>query len=640
MTPKKSNLRSRAEQMLAGRQFDISGLSQDELEHLVHELEVHQIELQIQNEELEEAQQRLKDARDRYSDLYDFSPAGYVSLSITDNVIREVNLTACNMLGKSRSQLKKARFTALIDREYEDTFYFCRKNALENLVMERCDLRMKRADGSSFWASLNIQVTKEKDRLLISLIDISERKLAEENLERQKEIFRRMFDHIPVMLVMWYPTLKRFTLNQYAEDLLGWTTEDANHGDFMSMVYPDPDYRKQVEDYMKSLDTGWREWEVTTKEGARIPGEWANIWVADDTMIGIGVDLRERKEREEEVNNNRQKLEETVRERTAELWRQMGEITEAWKNLDQVVDSIPDAIVITDRANKIVFANPAAENKLNKTRDELIGTVFPYEISGQMTELKIAPTADDVRFLETRVADITWKERPCRLIVMRDITGRKESAWVIRSLSRRLLEVQEAERREIGSLLHDEVGGTLTVLKLALNQVRKIYGAKAEASLNEINEIINELADQVRHVSHTMRPSMLDDYGLIEALQWFIERYERRTNIKANLRYSGMTERLPSHIETTTYRIIQEALNNAGKYSGSETVDIEIDCHGGVLHASVKDKGTGFDTSSKYAGTGLRGMHDMAELAGGRLTIQSSQDKGTTISVHLPVTPN
>jgi PAS domain S-box-containing protein len=189
VTPKKDERRSRAEQKLAGRRTDITGLSQVELERIVHELEGHQIELQIQNEEL----------------------------------------------------------------------------------------------------------------------------------ERQKELFKRMYDYIPVMLILWDPALRRFTLNNYAEDLLGWTTEEANRGDFMSMVYPDPDYRRRVEEYMKSLDTGWQEWEVTTREGARIPSEWANVWLADDTMIGIGVDLRERKQAEEDLSKAREELLASIRERNREL---------------------------------------------------------------------------------------------------------------------------------------------------------------------------------------------------------------------------------------------------------------------------------------------------------------------------------
>lgn len=131
---------------------------------------------------------------------------------------------------------------------------------------------------------------------------------AEEETNHQRQILQRLFDNIPVLLVMWDPRLQRFTLNQYAEKVLGWTNEDADSGDFMSKVYPDKAYRDQVADYMRSLEFGWHEWNTMGKDGQTVPISWANIYLADDTMIGIGVDLRKRKQAEEALRQSEERL--------------------------------------------------------------------------------------------------------------------------------------------------------------------------------------------------------------------------------------------------------------------------------------------------------------------------------------------
>jgi PAS domain S-box-containing protein len=124
--------------------------------------------------------------------------------------------------------------------------------------------------------------------------DIAEPNRMGRAVAHQKELLQSIVDNIPVFLVMYDPRLKRFRLNRHAEAVLGWTTADANTGDFMSKVYPDPAYRAGVVAYMQSLEPGWREWNVTTKGGGSVPSSWANIRLSDETMVGIGVDLRTR----------------------------------------------------------------------------------------------------------------------------------------------------------------------------------------------------------------------------------------------------------------------------------------------------------------------------------------------------------
>ncbi len=119
---------------------------------------------------------------------------------------------------------------------------------------------------------------------------------SEAELHRQRELWQRLFERIPIMITMYHPDLQFMQLNPSFEQITGWTTDDANHGgDFMAKVYPDPEYRRMVAEFMQSLQEGWRDFQLTGKDGSVIESAWSNIRLADDTQIGIGIDLRERK---------------------------------------------------------------------------------------------------------------------------------------------------------------------------------------------------------------------------------------------------------------------------------------------------------------------------------------------------------
>lgn len=227
------------------------------------------------------------------------------------------------------------------------------------------------------------------------------------------------------------------------------------------------------------------------------------------------------------------------------------------------------------------------------------------------------------------------QDRTRQLARQIDMLGEAEQR--IRSLSKRLIQVQERERREIGHALHDEVGGTITVLKLMLNQARSRHGETANPAIEEINRVVGELADQVRLITHSLRPGMLDDFGLIEALQWYCDRFRERTGMNISFTHAPLSSRLPTPVETTGYRIVQEALSNAARHSGAESVQITLDYEDETLTISISDDGRGIDPQKITSGMGLLGMQDLAELAGGSLTIDSSPGLGTLILCRLPL---
>jgi PAS domain S-box-containing protein len=220
------------------------------------------------------------------------------------------------------------------------------------------------------------------------------------------------------------------------------------------------------------------------------------------------------------------------------------------------------------------------------------------------------------------------------------IAQRVEAEKQVRSLSHRLVEAQDRERRAIGHFLHDELGSILVMLKLAVRQARKKLGENAMPELEEIERIANEAAEQIRTISSSMRPTMLDDFGLLEAVQWYLDRYENSTGIKPDFTHSGMGDRLPSEIENVAFRIVQEALTNVAKHAKVKSVDVVMSCDEGVLTLSVEDNGSGFDPETVGEGSGIGGMQDLAALVGGSLVIDSCPGEGTRITGELPYLEN
>ncbi len=135
---------------------------------------------------------------------------------------------------------------------------------------------------------------------------------AKADLWRERELWQKIFEHIPIMVTIYRPDLQMLQFNPAFERITGWTNEDANQGDFMEKVYPDPTYRQMVTEFMRSLEDGWRDFTVTAKDGASIESSWSNILLSDDTQIGIGIDLRERKHAEQELISSWAKLETTL----------------------------------------------------------------------------------------------------------------------------------------------------------------------------------------------------------------------------------------------------------------------------------------------------------------------------------------
>jgi two-component system NarL family sensor kinase len=215
----------------------------------------------------------------------------------------------------------------------------------------------------------------------------------------------------------------------------------------------------------------------------------------------------------------------------------------------------------------------------------------------------------------------------------------------LRTLSARLLQLQDEERRRFARELHDSVGQSLAGLTLNLSAVRTDIErlAKTANALSESEAIVQEMSKEVRTISYLLHPPMLDEAGLASALRWYVEGFTQRSKIQVEAEFPDDFGRLPQELETAVFRVVQECLTNIHRHSGSPTAKVSIARFNGLVRVEVSDRGKGIAPEKRHEmeasgtlGVGLRGMRERILQLGGNIKIDSNSP-GTVVRVQVPV---
>lgn len=220
-----------------------------------------------------------------------------------------------------------------------------------------------------------------------------------------------------------------------------------------------------------------------------------------------------------------------------------------------------------------------------------------------------------------------------------EVAGAREQ---LKDLSARLVQAQESERRSLSRELHDEVGQSLSAVLIELRNLSAGLGSQSLDQTRSQAELIRGLVEStirvVRNMALLLRPSMLDDLGLLPALRWQAREVSKRTSMDVSVAADLSSDDLPDEYKTCVYRVVQEALHNCSRHSQATTVRIRVQQESGRLSLNIQDDGQGFDPKQSK-GLGLLGIEERVARLGGKCEVHSSPGAGTVLAVELPV-PN
>jgi PAS domain S-box-containing protein len=428
--------------------------------------------------------------------------------------------------------LALAKASEIFDIAHEHQFAIARRYGEWDIV-ETPELRQTKREITRLNVRLEHRVaerTRELETRNQELIrEIAERRRAEGELTRKKEILQKIFDQIPLMISFFDAEGRLELVNREWERLRGWSLaelQDQNM-DILAASYPDPEDLRRVQDFIEESNGEWKDFKIRVRDGRLINTSIAYVRLSDGTLVSIGQDITERKRTEE---------------------------------------------------------------RLRATSEQL------------------------------------------------------------RALTASLTSAREEEGIRIAREIHDELGSVLTSLRWELENLDGLVSEFADSTeqqiLQEKIEVVMDLTDTtigvVRRIASELRPSVLDDLGLVEAIEWQAQQFQARTGITCNCGCSLEGLELSQEQSTAVFRIFQESLTNIIRHAQATHVEVRIMRDDGNFVLTVTDNGRGISDEEKSGphSLGLLGMRERAHLIGGEIDITGTPGIGTEVTVRVPIPGN
>jgi PAS domain S-box-containing protein len=602
-----------------------------------------------------------------------------------DGRIVYVNKALCDMWGAVSEEELLGR---KVQDMFEGTQVFEILPGLQEKAIEYGECTGKRLNGTVFPVAYSANIVPDKNNqpafLFGSFLDLSEQK-------KTRYLSDNIIDNLPVVFFMYdVPAGKIRRWNTRMQEITGFSRDEMADMKYQELVC-EKDRELAAQKLAETIRQGRGEAEISLvdKQGNLHPFYFTGFLVrlADkEVVIANGMDISERKLSEQKLQRKYEQLQliahlsdavskanelddiyklalggllNTIQADRASVlqfdeegimqfkaahglsdsYRQKAAGHSPWK--EDAINPVP--IFVTDVANE-----PSLSNLLPVIREEgitalgFIPLVYMNQLLGKfMVYFNKAHefTEEESQLLQTIAREVAFA-----IGEKRNEIALRKSEQQYRELSAHLQDIREEERSAIAREIHDELGQQLTVLKIDFSWLESRLNLGDNKILTDkfadISSLLDRAVKTVRRMSTSLRPSMLDDLGLVATIDWYLADFGRRVNLKTEFYHDNDEYNMPDKMRTAFFRIFQESVTNVIRHSDATTVIVELNRIGDQFSLKVIDNGKGFDTSSVSGKRtlGLLGMRERSLLIGGQCRIESAPGRGTTVSVE--VNPN
>lgn len=519
------------------------------------------------------------------------------------------------------------------------------------------EIELCKKDGSTFWADLNARMVRNEQGDIIYIEgfiqDITVQKLAQEHLSKSEKKFSSIFHfNFNPMAISDIETGQFFDINEAFTNWTGYSREEViglSSHDLHLLVNPGD--REKITGKLKIVgEVNGEEVIMRQKNGNVRNMLFSARFIEIDgkrCLLTFAFDITERKQAENALRASENKYR-------------------------SLFDNSIDAVLLTEPSGKILAANPEACRIFGRTEDEIcrIGRegikdpTDPRWAAGMEERSRTGRFQGEAAFVrkdgssfDCEISSVIFTARDGKLkssVIIRDITRRKRAEEEIertheqmRAFAARLQTVREEERTRIAREIHDELGGALTGIKIDFSLLKKAAAEIKEKALKDhlfdqmhnTTKLIDKTIGTVRKISTELRPGILDDLGILAALEWQLDDFRKRTNIHCEWISSLENINLEEQETTAMFRIFQETLINVARHAGATEVKVQLRKEENTYFLEIEDNGKGITQKNidDKRSLGLLGMRERALAVGGRITIKGHPGRGTKVTVEIPI---
>jgi|GEM_PF-1058576 len=591
-----------------------------------------------------QALRALNASEEKYRLFFENSMDG-ILITNGEGEIFGANKAACQIFGMTEEEICAVGRRAILDETDPNWKLFHAERLQKGKA--KGELRHFRKDGSTFLAeitSVKFKTASGEEQANTIIRDITERRKAQEALHKSEEKYRNVVEQAGDGIIVFEADGTILDVNESVSSLLGYSKDELLAFTVADIL--DSNELKNVPIRFDLLERGEsivRQRKMKHRRGGMVETEIRAKRLHDGTYLAIIRDLTDRLQAQQQLQKEKDLL-------------------------DSIINSLPGIFYFYDQNGKFIRWNKRFQDVTEYSSEE-IAVMHPLDFF----------EGDDKLYLEKRIGEVFTKgmsdaeanfvtksgkripyfftgarievdHEVCLVGMGIDITDRKhaeleiqDSYQQIRRLTTYLHNVREEERAHIAREIHDELGQQLTVIKMDVSWMKKKIASgdlpAVTEKMNEMLEILDGTVASVRRIATELRPSLLDDIGLIAAIEWQIDVFSKRTGIKIKLEKPDESLSVPDAYATGLFRILQESLTNITRHSNANQVDIHLKNQNKEFILCIQDNGRGFDMS-ELAGKktlGLLGMRERSNAMHGTFTIESKPGQGTKVEVRVPL---